>query len=233
MRYKIFCDETCHLESDKNKFMVLGAVYCPVSEINNINKYIRKLKLEHGLKETAEIKWGKISNSKLEFYKDLINFFFLNNSIRFRAIVCDKDILNHEKFCQTHDEWYHKMYYGMIRYIISNENSYEIYPDIKDTNSYRNFQNVLGFLRIAMHDSNAKTIIKIQPIRSNESYLLQLSDVLIGAIQYHKNNKKTSRAKLEIVNLIQSYVTEELGTTTPFNKTKFNTLEWVPYERFV
>lgn len=230
MKYKVYCDESCHMQNDHKNFMVLGAVYCPENEVNNISKHIRKLKKQHGLKWSSEIKWTKISNSTINFYKDLIEYFFINPNLKFRAVICDKRKLDHEKFHQTHDEWYHKMYYEMVRYLINSENSYEIYPDIKDTNSYHNFQDVANFLRIKLKDTNEKTIKKIQPIRSNESYVLQIADVLIGAMQYNKNGLKTSASKLEIIKLINEYVVDGIEETTPYNKNKFNILVWEPYE---
>lgn len=120
----------------------------------------------------------------------------------------------------------------MLRPIINTEWSYEIYPDIKDTNSYNNFQDVARFLRIKLKDMNGKTIKKIQPIRSNESYILQLADVLIGAMQYNKNDLNTSTAKVSIVNYIKGNVIDGIDDTTPCNKTKFNILVWEPYENF-
>ena len=36
MIYKVFCDESCHLQNDKKNFMVIGAIYCPKNEVNNI-----------------------------------------------------------------------------------------------------------------------------------------------------------------------------------------------------
>lgn len=230
MDIKVYCDETCHLESIEKPFMVLGAVYCQKNQINSINKYIKKLKKQYNLKPTSEIKWTKISNSTLNFYKDLINYFFINQNIRFRAVICDKRKLNHKKYNQTHDQWYHKMYYEMIRYFMDSDNSYEIYPDIKDTNSYRNFQLVSNYLKLSLNDSNGKTIKKIQPIRSNESYILQITDVLIGALQYNKNGLNTSHSKMEIVRLIKDHVVDGIDETTPYNKNKFNILVWEPYE---
>ena len=230
MDYKVFCDESCHILTDNKNFMVLGAVYCPAKEVNNIIKYIKKLKKQYNLKYTSEIKWTKVSSSKLDFYCDLIKYFFANSNLKFRAVICDKRKLNHKKYKQTHDNWYHKMYYEMIRYLVIPDNKYEIYPDIKDTNSYQNFQEVAKFLRFKLKDINSQTIKKIQPIRSNESYILQLADVLIGALQYNKNGLTTSSAKLKLIGLIKDNVSFGIDKTTPYNKNKFNVLVWEPYE---
>ena len=43
MEYNIYCDESCHLESNNSKYMLIGAVYCPkikVKKIKTTNTYI-------------------------------------------------------------------------------------------------------------------------------------------------------------------------------------------------
>jgi hypothetical protein len=34
--FNIYCDESCHLEHDQQKAMVLGAVWCPLEKIKKI-----------------------------------------------------------------------------------------------------------------------------------------------------------------------------------------------------
>jgi len=40
MNFKIFCDESNHLESDSSNLMVLGAIQCPEEEVVKANKTI-------------------------------------------------------------------------------------------------------------------------------------------------------------------------------------------------
>ena len=40
--FNIYCDESCHLENDREKAMVLGAVWCPV-EKKLLKEYVTKL----------------------------------------------------------------------------------------------------------------------------------------------------------------------------------------------
>lgn len=65
--YNIYCDESCHLENDRQKAMLLGAVWCPIEEIKEISKRIREIKMQYGFKKDFEIKWTKISPRKLNF----------------------------------------------------------------------------------------------------------------------------------------------------------------------
>ena len=45
----IYCDESCHLENDGMKAMVLGALWCPADRRQSISRRLKELKAEHGL----------------------------------------------------------------------------------------------------------------------------------------------------------------------------------------
>jgi hypothetical protein len=228
VEYNIYCDETCHIQNEDSDYMIIGSIYCPKAKVQEISQYIKKLKNKYKIGDKSEIKWTKVSNNKIEFYTDLINYFFIEDDLSFRAIVCDKTELDHKKYNQTHDEWYHKMYYDMLKYIFSPNNTYNIYGDIKDNNSYKNFQKTLNFLRLNIVDSTGKTIKKMQPINSNESTILQMTDLIIGALAYFYRGLETSEAKLKVVELIQKQLPYSLGSSTPFGKQKFNVFIWEP-----
>ena len=51
----IYCDESCHLEHDHAKAMLLGAVSCPEAEKDRIYSDIRAIKEKHGLSSWLEI----------------------------------------------------------------------------------------------------------------------------------------------------------------------------------
>ncbi len=90
----------------------------------------------------------------------------------------------------------------MLRYSVNPENTYNIYHDIKDTHSYYLHQIMLHFLRIKMSDTNKK-IRKVQPIRSYGAPILQINDILIGALSYYYRDLNTNESKLKIVNKIK------------------------------
>ena len=108
--------------------MVLGAVWCPVEKTHEISRRLRELKTEHCLSPTFETKWVKVSPAKLSYYRDVMNFFFDDDDLHFRAlIVPDKSKLDHVTFSQTHDDWYYKMYFEMLRAILNPDARYRIY----------------------------------------------------------------------------------------------------------
>jgi len=155
MLYNVYCDETCHLEHDGINDMVIGAVWCPHDKLREINQRIQKIKIRNGISPSAEIKWTKISPAKVQAYKDIIDYFFDDDALHFRAIIIpEKSKLNHAAFHQTHDEWYYKMYFDMLKVILSPADRYEIYIDIKDTHSYQKAQKLKEVCSNSMYDKS-------------------------------------------------------------------------------
>lgn len=226
MEYNIYCDESCHLTSNDSRYMLIGAVYCPKNKVKKINEYIKYLKENYELSNNIELKWNKFHWKTEKLYLDVVNYFFNQDYLKFRVIVIDKTVLNHEKYNQTENDFYHKAYYEMLKYIITPENSYNIYPDIKDTNSYYYHQVMMGFLRLKIGDNNSKTIKKVQPIRSYESPILQINDILIGALSYYYRNLQTNKSKLNVINEIENLYGGPLNQTSTYSNTKFNIFIW-------
>ncbi len=226
MEYNIYCDESCHLVSNDSKYMLIGAVYCPKIKVKKVNEYIEHLKENYNISNKIELKWNKIDKKTEKLYLDIINYFFNNDDLKFRVIVIDKTKLDHEKYNQTENEFYHKAYYEMLKYIIIPGNSYNIYPDIKDTNSYYYHQVMLDYLRIKMQDTNKKTIRKVQPIRSYEAPILQINDIMIGALSYYYRNLSSNSVKLNIINEIKKLYQNDLNETSYCSNTKFNIFIW-------
>lgn len=226
MEYNVYCDESCHLKSNNSNYMLIGAVYCPKFKVKKINEYIEHLKENYNLSNKIELKWNKIDKKTEKLYLDIIAYFFNNDDLKFRVIVIDKTKLNHEKYNQTENDFYHKSYYEMLKYIITPGNSYNIYPDIKDTNSYYYHQIMLDYLRFKMSDTNKKTIKKVQPIRSYEAPILQINDILIGALSYYYRALSENRIKLTIVNEINKFYQNSFDVSSYYNNTKFNIFIW-------
>ena len=234
-KYNIYCDESCHLEHDHQKIMVLGAIRCDKTYKSQIVKEIRAIKEKHNMKRFCEVKWTKVSPSKLELYKELISYFFTNPHLSFRAVIVDKTKLKHELFNQTHDEFYYKVYYQLLCRIIVPNNENYIYLDIKDTKGARKVKKLGEVLANGIYDFDMKCIKNVQNINSKESELLQLADILIGAISYlnRNENKKEnySKAKMEIINAIIKYSGYNLKKSTILSEEKFNLFFMELYER--
>ncbi len=231
--YNVYCDESCHLEHDNINVMVLGAIWCNQKILREVNNQIKQIKKQNKISLSAELKWTKVSPSNIQVFKDVINYYFDNNNLHFRALVIkDKSKLDHERFNQTHDDWYYKMYFDMLKTILSPSDRYEIYIDIKDTNSYKKANKLRNICCNSMYDFSQEVIKRLQPVRSDEIQIMQIVDILIGAIGYSNRifDEKhiRSQAKLELVDLIKERSGYSLEKTTLLREDKCNLFIWDP-----
>jgi hypothetical protein len=227
IEYNIYCDESCHLVHNKGNIIVFGAIWCPKPSRHEIFKRIREIKAEHGLKTDFEIKWNKVSPAKVNFYLDLINYFFDNADLHFRAlIVPNKDELDHKSFNQTHDLFYYKMCFQLLKVILSPDCAYNIYIDIKDTRSQQRVTDLHNILRNNQYDYHDQIIKNVQQIQSHEVELLQLTDLLTGAIGYLHRGLKENAGKVKIIERIKERSGYTLIKSTLPKEDKMNLFIW-------
>ncbi|MFP5260847.1 MAG: DUF3800 domain-containing protein [Blastocatellia bacterium] len=230
--FNIYCDESCHLENDGRRIMVLGAVECPFDKVREINSRLLEIKKRHGLKSTFKTKWVKVSPAQQQFYLDTVDYFFDDDDLHFRAlIVPDKTKLRHEFFSYTHDDCYYRMYFELLKAFLHPESAYRIYLDIKDTRSATKVANLHNFLCDHVQDHNRQIIAWIQQVRSREVEVMQLADLLIGAISYVNRNLSTSSAKLALIGRIIERSHYDLTKSTLILENKINLEFWSAGER--
>jgi len=226
--FNIYCDESCHLENDRQPAMVLGAVWCPSAQVRDLSRQLREIKHRHGLSKDFEAKWIKVSPAKVGFYLDWLGFFFGHADLHFRSlIVPDKSRLNHAAIPgQTHDEWYYKMYFDMLKVLLGPRSKYRIYIDIKDTRGARKVAKLHDVLCNNQLDFQRQIIERVQQVRSHEVELLQLADLLIGAVSYANRRLSGSPAKVQLVEAMRRQSGYSLTQTTLLREDKVNVLCW-------
>ena len=226
-KYNVYCDESCHLENDHHSVMMLGAVWCPLEKAHDIAVRLREIKASHGMKAGFEAKWTKVSPAKTQLYLDLLDYFFDDDDLCFRAlIVPDKSKLAHAAFGQSHDDWYYKMYFDMLKVILSPKAQYRIYLDVKDTKGASKVRKLHDVLCNNFYDFSREIIERVQTVRSHEVEIMQLADLLIGAVSYANRGLVTSDAKATLVKRIRQRSGYELTKTTLFQEKKMNLFRW-------
>ncbi len=224
--YNVYCDESCHLQNDNCQYMLIGCVYCKKSKIKEINDRIKRIKETWKRSKVQEIKWTKISKSNYEVAKALILTFFDDEDLHFRAIIVDKTKLNFKKYKQ-HDfkSFYYVAYYEMLKAIISPNSKYNIYLDMKDTNSQQRVEHLKEVLdKLVNWEYNKTFIEKVQQVKSHEIQLLQITDLLLGAISYSLRNLSAVEAKTKLIEIIKKMSGYDLTKTTLLREEKFNLL---------
>ena len=122
------------------------------------------------------------------------------------------------------------MYFDMLKVILDPQNTYNIYIDIKDSHSNSRALKLNEILRHSKYDYSEHIIKKVQPIRSEEVQIMQITDILTGAIA--RNNRtdsqgvKVNESKKEIIELIKKRSGYSLNETTLYPEKKMNLLKW-------
>ena len=213
--FNIYCDESCHLENDHKKYMLLACVSVAYNQLKRHTERINTIKTKHSF--YGEIKWTGVSNSKHQFYKELIEYFF-DTDIRFRAVVVDKSQIRNDEYGQDFDTFYWKMYYQLLIHRKNSEFTYNVYLDIKDTLSATKVHKLQEILNIKYG-----VFRNVQNIHSKESIMMQLTDFLMGAVSYELNNdEKKVIAKTSIIEKIKQHSNQGLSGSSKYNEKKLN-----------
>lgn len=212
--FNLYCDESTHIEGDKFPYMMLSYVSTSYPQLKIHNDKLRDIKRKHFLK--GELKWSKLSKSQYQCYKEIVEYFFATD-LRFRAVVIDKSQLDHSRFNQTHNDFYDKMYFQLLVHKLNPNHTYNIYIDIKDTCSYKKARSLKRYL-----ERDYNNIRTLQVMRSYESELMQLTDVLMGAINYKLRGLNKVIAKNNLIELIERKCNNSITMSTFKNENKFN-----------
>ena len=213
--FNIYCDESCHIEHDHKKYMLIGSVSSAYNQVKRHNKRIQDLKAEHNF--YGEIKWSNVSNSQYRFYKDLIDYFF-DTDLRFRAVIIDKSKIKNSKHNQDYDTFYYKMYYYLLSHNKNTLYNYNVYLDIKDDLSAYKVRKLKEIL-----NTKFGVFRNVQNIRSHESLLLQVTDLIMGALSYNLNNdEKKVEAKVKLIEQIKQHSKQDLNSISEYSESKLN-----------
>ena len=247
--YNIYCDESCHLpqrsdgltvstegELSARQVMAIGGVWCPHQRARALVEELRAIKLRHGLDRLFELKWGKISPAKSAFYLDCLDFFFESDDLHFRgAVVPDKAaFFKHHQQASLggdHNDAYYRLYFDTLKVIFDPRARYNIYLDAKDTRG--RFK--LAGLREKLLDNQfyevpSDLLGHLQEIRSYESELLQMADLILGALTFvHRGWESrfdANQGKLDFVARLRERSGYSLRRSTLHGESKLNLWVW-------
>ena len=216
---RIYIDESCHLENDKLPVMCVGGIYADEDNWKECVEGIKQIKLRHH--SMGELKWNKVSASRLSLYRELIDFFFSNRSLKFSGLLIKhKENINNERYNKgDHNIFYYKAMFYLIRDLQTTV-SYKVYMDIKDNKGKARLKKLSEVLsKVCGKDKYTH----FQNIRSEESQLVQLADFFIGAIVYKQRQDipKKNYTKNQIIEYIEMRSRYSITESTPPWENKF------------
>lgn len=208
MKYNIFCDESGTV---KERYMVLGGIILPKRQTKKIQMQIKAIKSSVNF-DNHEIKFSKLNNlKKLNLYTKVINDTYLNedNNIHFRCVIFDNQQICHKNYTASVNDTIHpnvrgfyKQYYQLLKHQFCNINIGNFYVFLDQRSDPIQMYRELHFY--LQQDKNCSGEIKlISSIDSKKSELVQLADLLVGAVSYEVNNKNR-KEKLNLVEFIKT-----------------------------
>jgi len=227
MDFEIYCDESRQENFSRrdvpDHFVLIGGIWLPTLLRQELKLKIGELRKDHTV--YSEFKWNKVSPSREDFYVNLIQLFF-REPIRFRCIVLAVDELDAVTFHQNDIElMFYKFYYQLIHHWILGQNSYRVFVDLK-TN--RVHDRVTSLHQCLSRSNLNSDIHSVQALPSHELDILQLTDVLIGAVGYRFHGEQKSRAKLAVCEEIEKHIGSRISHT-PRGEEKFNIFRFRPH----
>lgn len=222
MQFDVYCDESRpELFSSKNpnaQYLVIGSLWLETESRDSLKTAIHDLRNAH--KVGGEFKWQKVSPSRCAFYEALMKWFVDQQlDLRFRCIAVDRTKVDLMHYHESDQELgFYKFYYQMLLHWILDWNEYHVFCDYK-SNRIRDRLHVLQ--RCLGYANLSSTIHCVQAVRSRESVLLQLSDVLTGLAAARINGIHLSQAKEGVTKTLESGLGRSIGPT-PKGEQKFN-----------
>lgn len=216
----IYCDESRHTSNPEDPYMVIGALSCPRDRKVEITRKINLLRKQHAI--WREFGWKTLSPNRCDFYRALLELFSSEPDLAFRCIVVDRGILDHERFNQGDNELgFYKLYYQMLVYWLKPTCGYSIYLDWQQNKAQSRFDDLRDILRRKL--TGKAKIECLEPVNSDNIPLIQLADLLIGAVGYAWNDRQGSATKVDFCrDLARSLGLPRLNVATTLKSEKFN-----------
>ncbi|MBV7394540.1 hypothetical protein KJP30_09990 [Mameliella sp. DP3N28-2] len=213
--------------------MLVGATIVRRAFMESLYDRMQRLREEHSM--FAELKWSKISNQKIEAYRAFVDLFFeftARGAASFRATTFDNHMWDHNRFNDGDaDIGVSKLYYQMLLHQVigwyGDVASLYICLDRRlSTTPLEKLQRILNAGAAKDYKLTFGPVRILTARDSKKEDLLQLNDIILGAVASYKNKRHLETgaraAKVEIAN----YVFERSGlksydTDSPKSKKDF------------
>jgi len=223
MKFEVYCDESrpdlLSSQKPQARYMVIGSLWLKTEDRERFKSAIHQLRNTH--KVGGEFKWQKVSPSRIEFYRELANWFYeQGEALRFRCIAVEREKVDLVRYHENDQELgFYKFYYQMLHHWIMDFNEYAVFCDFK-SNRKRDRLRVLQ--RCLDLSSLSSRVSNVQAIRSDESVLLQLTDVLTGVASARLNDSlAVDSAKSQVVTHLEQHLGRQIRHTLK-SEEKFN-----------
>lgn len=221
MNFEIYCDESgleALSQKEAHLYTAIGGIWMPADYRPIFKEKMNTIKHKHNV--YGELKWNKVSPKFFDLYKEILDYFFQTEQLRFRVILIEANKVDNYKFNNTDAELgFYKFYYQLLHHWIFDFNNYNIFLDLKINRDKSRLIN----LKNAIDNSNLTSgIQQVQGLPSEQSLGIQLADLLTGMVNAKFNNEITSTAKLGLIAYAENTYLGKTIRPTPKWEEKLN-----------
>lgn len=182
-----FLDETGLLRSPRDKFFALGIIKCEKPQ--RLYNGIRKIRDKYNYRE--ELKWSNLDRRiRFDVAREFFNVFLAENA-KFNSIILDKDELDFQKHYQNNIYKVYRNFTIVLLKLILGKNPDEIITVLADDYFAPDNEDLESAIRGIVNDHYKKFVVAgVCQINSKSSDLLQLTDLILGAIIYDLKKQK-------------------------------------------
>ena len=193
------------------RYALIGSVWMTKAIRLELSEKINILRRQYNV--WGEIKWSKVSPSKIEFYKCLIDLFCESGKMPyFRCICVDSRKVDNEEFNSGDGELgFYKFYYQVLyHWINANPITCRVFCDIKENRDKKRLRTLFNCLQ----NTTNGVVESVQALRSSDTPMLQFCDFLLGMASAKLNNTvKEKSAKFELIAYFEDKLGSEIRST--------------------
>jgi Protein of unknown function (DUF3800) len=186
-KYHVYCDES---SQTKHRYIVLGALICQASNAPRIAATIEHIIKPHG--GTSELKWER---RNLPMYKAVASGFgqmIERGYLHYYALVVDTHQVDHEKYNEGDPELgFSKFLFTLLfKFARVYQTDYRFYVFLDERTTKHTPELLRTILNARARRQNIRDFDPyrtVEFVKSEKSRLIQLTDVITGAIAYETN----------------------------------------------
>ena len=220
---------------DGCRYMGVGGLWIPDSCESALRSSITAVRAAHGMNAGGEFKWTKNSGSKGHpAYRPLVDAFFANKDCRFNAMIVDRRDPGRNRGDDRELDHY-KSVFWLVRKRVEERTAYRLVLDHRTNRRSDRLTTLLDVLNNSIKRDRAVHFNCMREVIVSDSRkepLVQLADVLLGAVCFHFNRQheknNASRSKCDLATYIAKqarWVDGVIGESYP-SEPKFNVWLW-------
>lgn len=216
-RRHVYCDES----GTTGRFLVYGGIIAPEENVTEICAVLARWRQKHAMRR--EMKWTKVSRAKLPQYENFVDGFFYyaaQDKMHFNCVVFDTHDPGYRRFYRENKAvGFYKLYYQFLlhrfgSYALSDDTRLVVFLDeFSDlTATRRDTMKIILNRGIRLRWGRESDVVEsVESMVSHRNDLLQMADVLMGAVGYQFNGLHRAKGASAARRELAAYIARKAG----------------------